>query len=336
MRPLVLLVAGALLGACGAQRAAESQDLEIDCVALAQSYPLAGVYNVTSIYDGRCQGVVSDTIYGTDVPFQGDGIGQPNTATMILNFAGRAWVVKEGAIRLSVLEDGLKVGRYEGRAVDSANGDTAGVKGRIDWCDYVNRSDCPHAPGLDGLDKRVTFLDPQNVGTDEGTFATDCRVLFDRSVGAVLVELELGIFRGVNVGIYQKYCDKAYGPSVSRFTFRAPGVTAPGTHGPTVGVAFPGAFEADTVYLPGFRFTLPYAYDVLGQGTFNACDTNYGRVATTASGPETACTWTISESPGHFSLSCTDAVRYEGGGSGGLPVKGAFNLEADCDVRWRD
>ncbi|MCC6213629.1 MAG: hypothetical protein IT376_02085 [Polyangiaceae bacterium] len=328
-------------GGCGPSTdgaATTTQRLEVDCVGLAQSYSLVGTYAINSVFDSRCRGLVSDTIYDPAVPFQQGGVGAPNSATLLLDHAGRSWVLRSGGIRLTQLETGLAAGTYSGEAVDTATGDTAEVSGRIDWCDYHARQDCPSGPAL-GLTHAVSFLDPQQVGADAGTFATACRALIDRSEGALLVELELGIFRGMNLGILPKYCDRTYAPPPNRFVFRAPGVQAPGTYGPVAGELVEEREGEAPVFVPGFQHTLPYAYDVDGQGAYNACDTLYAYSSVSYSDAATRCSFTLQDAPGRFTLSCTGAVRREAGPrllDQPLPVSGAFELAADCDVRYRE
>ncbi len=324
----------ALVGAgCGAESSggsAASTAMVVDCVGLARSYPLAGHYIVSSLYDGRCDGMLSDTIGSKSLRLGGNVLGSPDSAQLVLQFRQKSWAVRSGTVELTRLEDGLAEGRYRGEAIVQATGETATVEGRIDWCDYVQRRDCPQSPSR-GLTKQVSFQLPngmQSHASKGETLATECRVLFDRASGAVRVDLQLGVLDGVNHGVLSKHCDQPVLPAAASFEFRARDVAKAGAYGPVA------AAPRGAVFVPGFSLQLPMALLPEWYGAFNACQQLYTQRAEAYAEQGTTCTWTISESPGRFELDCADAAYREPGSA--VPERGKFHLAADCDVRAKE
>lgn len=139
------------------------------------------------------------------------------------------------------------------------------------------------------------------------------------------VDLQLGVYDGVNHGVLSKHCDQSVLPPASSFEFRARDVTKAGAYGPAAAGAGPA---------PGFSLKHAMALEPGWYGALNACHQLYFKQAEAYAGEGTSCSWKISENPGRFELDCSDAYYREPDNA--LPERGQFRLTADCDIRTRD
>lgn len=153
-------------------------------------------------------------------------------------------------------------------------------------------------------------------------------MLIDESTGGMQMDLQIGVFNGVNVGLWGNQCERTYAhPGTIRF--RTGGVTGPGSYGPVN--ADIGFVEGDdsAIHLPELSMVMPlpwYGWSCLEYDSFVYVDSTWSE-----SLPPTTCSWTIEQDPGRFTLDCTDTRVRTGidAGSGGHE----FHLAADCDVR---
>lgn len=332
MTRLHLLLPALLLGACGpADEAREdSQSAEIECVGMTYGIPLGGYSRVATRFGGRCNWLISDTIYD-DRPAlaTAENLGAENTVALTFVTRGRVWTARTGDVRITRNEGNLMTGTYDVLATDP-QGEQLRIRGPFDFCAYGNRADCPHQSS-GGLSKRLSFAIGDGARAHpEATWLSACRVLIDRRRAGVQVDLQIGVFNGINIAHWVDQCEVGAAP-LDRFTFRSGGVAGPGSYGPYTTRALPHPDSGEAVVLPHLSFNLPLHY--LGFST--ACLTDLGRSLDVWTEPDvTSCAWTIEENPGRFTLSCNDALRRVTRDPLGQPTD--FTLEADCDVRYTD
>lgn len=327
-----LLCLGAL-AAAGLGGCDDSEDFEgavIECIGMAYGQPRAGYSRVATRYGARCNWLVSDTIYDDRPAVAGpENFGEPNTVVMTFVTRGTTWVAREGDTRVTLNEGDRMEGTYDVLARDP-EGNPLRIRGPFDFCAYGQRADCPHQ-SAGGLEQHVGFVDPIGItGAFESTYASECRVLIDRGRRAMQVDLQLGVFNGINIAHWIDGCEVPQAP-LDRFTFRSGGVDGPGEYGPYTARTLPHP-DGSEVVLPALEFDLPLHY----LGGPAACLTGIGRLASVRVKPDiTACSWRIDADPGRFELRCANASRTFTNQSG-LGDIGDFELQAECDVRFAD
>ncbi len=319
-------------GSAGAGGTAGTErDFEVECIGMTFGGPLARYYIVTTRFADRCQSLISDTVFENQLEIidpELTNFAEPNTATLQIKFGGKTWVSREGSIEITRTEgnpdDGvLTEGRFDVMA-DTSDGDTARLHGPMDWCDYTRRTDCPYASTSD-LTKRVEWEDPDGWDGGANSYANACRILFNESLGAVRVDMQVGVYDGLNTGLFAQQCGRAAPPPPNLFWFQATDVPGPGTYGPIQSVE--GSIGGEEILLPGFSMKMPRIFQE-GSGS---CASLYDDLYFVDPTVDSECQWTITENPGRFELSCTNALHHETRNS--YQRVGDFSLGVDCDVR---
>ncbi|MBI3205525.1 MAG: hypothetical protein HYZ29_28555 [Myxococcales bacterium] len=303
---------------------------EVECIGMSKREPGAGYYLLESDVGGRCQLLISDTVYDpkqvTLLQQGGGNWGQPNTAALLINFAGKKFVARSGSIRFDDYGETAASGRYDLVGVESTTGEEARLSGPIDFCNYGANPECPHqSSGLTALSKHVGFEGPDGFKADFATSrANECRVLIDKKTSAARVDVQVAVLNGVNIARFRDKCGAPV-PVTAGFRFMATSVNGPGSYGPITSkpVAVPGG---DPTHLPGFLLEAPTVY-WLGN-----CLSSPERMLNVHPIDGTSCKFSITESPGKFELSCTGAQHSEPGNY--YTKQGPFELSADCDVRY--
>lgn len=302
--------------------------IEIDCLGLSQGVPLAGTTIWRTRSGDRCVLFTSDTIPGDriDIVTGADAVApQPGQGTLLVQQGDITWVAQEGRIQLSENDGDKGAGTFSVRAT---SGDAAGVTeitGRFDWCAFGTRTDCPYTSN-GGLERPVS-LQFSDWRERPETHASACRVLLDPETGGAQVDLQIGVWNGVNVGLWGNQCERPY-VHPGTFTFRTGGVDGPGSYGPHTATSGTVTGQDQPIHLPAFELDLPLVWygwscqDYDRQVHVRSHDTE---------GAPTTCSWTIEQDPGRFTLDCEDAwlaIGSEFGGGGQ-----ALHLDAACDVR---
>lgn len=295
------------------------RELQLDCLGMSPGTPIASTRILRTRSWDRCVLMLSDTIYEDElVLYDENTIGSPldNGGLLLVRWGDDVWVSREGSIRLDQNEGDLGAGTFEVLATSSTAEGVARITGTFDWCAFGSRSDCPYTTN-GGLEKAVSWQTGDWPSKPE-TYASECRVLIDPPTGGVQVDLQVGVFNGVNVGLWGNQCEYPYVPE-GKLTFRAGGTTGPGTYGPyqTTGHSTP---------LPHLGFQIPMVW--LGYSCIQ-----YGDHHLISTLNSTECRWTIEDDPGRFQLDC-EGVFFDWGG--GSPSTAPFTLDADCDVRYTE
>lgn len=308
---------------------------EIECIGMTYGIPLAGYSRVATRYGARCNWLISDTLYDDSPAIATEAnLGAENTVALTFTTRGTTWVAREGRVRVIENDGDRMSGTYDVLAEDP-QGNRLNIRGPFDFCAYGARTDCPHQ-SAGGLETRVGFDDSAGaVAAFESSYTTECRVLIDRASGGLQVDLQLGVFNGINIAHWVDGCEVPRAP-LDRFTFRSGGVDGPGAYGPFTTRSLPDPRGGADVVLPQLDVQLPLHY--LGRRT--ACLTDMGRYIGVVAAPDvTACSFAIEEAsgdrPGRFELSCANAARLV------IPAMGVaeyrdFELQAECAVRYTD
>ncbi len=276
----------------------------------------------------------------------GNLFGSDAFATLTVLRDGSRWAALDGCMVSDEYEEttpsspGKGRGRYEILAQElaagslNATGRYAFVHGEVDWCEYGNRDDCP-VQYSSGLTKQVSISAPggfvafkltdafENVRAE----ASACRALIDRQSQALRVDLELGTFQGVPVPQYGANCfgDGQQKPPLRNwFEFEIGGVSGPGSYGP---------YNRCELGASGFRWEVPRSWE--GRMDSNSCLQGYlSDHSWVVPTDDSVCSFELRESPGQFSIQCSDTRWTTRGPAPGQPVLGDFDLTADCDVEY--
>lgn len=328
--PLLMAAALANTGCKGDEEAKSGTKLEVECIGMSMRHPLGGYFVLESDYGGRCQLLVSDTVYDPQnvqlLEQSGANWGNANTAALVINFAKKTWVSRGGSVSFSQWEPDRATGTYDLIGVESSTGEEVKLSGPISFCDYVANANCPYqTSGLDALDKRLSFKGPDGFAANAtNSRANECRVLIDKKTSAVRVDVQLAILNGVNIARFRDRCGPVV-PPFAGFVFVAPNVSGPGSYGPLTSKPIAQIGEGPA-YLPDFHLTAPTVY-WLGN-----CADSPERLMDVHPIAGTSCTFSIADNPGKFELACTGAEHSE---TGNFYVKqGTFELSSDCDVRY--
>lgn len=283
----------------------------------------------------------------------GDTFGQPGSAVLTLQQAGGEWVAYDGCMALDRYElaspnfSSQAAGHYEAilaeriaGTVDGWTGNYAHAWGPISWCAYGQDPACPARPEETSLAQEVGVrfgCEDGYCNLDQTGRSANCRALINPANHGMVVELELGYWRGQPITAFTAPCDwggQQGEVMPNRFTFRADGVTGPGTYGP-VSSAFVGPAQEHRV--PSLSFRYPAVWDVYDTFGFPAgCMVGaQGQTTAIEAVDGTSCSFTLAEQPGRFSVDCVNAL-YTPGVVGLGAGSGAFHLETDCDVRYLD
>lgn len=339
MRPLLSRAATAALmlvslAACKKEDSdgTSATTLEVECIGMSKREALAGYHIIQSDVGGRCELMISDTVHDPTalqlLASGGANWGKPNTATLIINFAGKRFVARSGVISFTQYESSAASGRYELEGVEATTGEKAKLTGPIDFCNYGDNPKCPHqSSGVEALPKHVSFVGPDGFPAEDATSrANECRVLIDKKTSAARVDVQIAVLNGVNIARFRDKCGGGAGvPAKADFYLLLPGVSGPGTYGPIVSkpVKLPGG---EPSLLPEFSLTVPTLY------WFGNCLNKPGNLFEVHPIDGTSCTYKVTENPGKLEVSCKGAQHSE-------PAmvywkQGDFNLSADCDVRY--
>lgn len=297
---------------------------------MSKREPLAGYFMFQSMDMSRCQLLLSDTVYdpsNVQLLEQGGGNwGKPNTATLLINFAGRSLVARSGSIKFDSFGADQATGRYELVGVDSATGESVELSGPMDFCDYGRNPACPHqSSGIDALPKKVGWTGPDGFSADQATSrANECRVLIDKKTSSVRVDMQAAVVNGLNIARWRDRCGPST-PVTAGFRFMAVNVSGPGSYGPFTSKPVNVA-GGDPGFLPGFHLEAPTLY-WLGN-CLSAPDNLFDIQPSNA----TSCSFTIAENPGKFHIECTNADHKEA--QTFYSKTGSFDLTSDCDVRY--
>ncbi len=335
----------AVLG-CGGTQTKESGLVE--CRGLAQGgyghrsliSPFQSVHEASGTAQPRCQLMLSDDLTGGDVTLNPGalwdvmlGSADADLGAGWLYANGVSWRIDDGTMSFDTFEDSFAEGTYEfevtGTDIDVGavegrveNNETATFTGPFSWC-QSGQDDCPFSFD-DGLPLRAAISSPV-LSQGEGG-ATGCRILVDKADQAVQVDLQLGSWNGINVDQYWVIeCGAAgtFPPQNNYLTFRAGGVTGPGSYGPQT------SYVLDGHRLPGLFWEHPAVWHS-GIQAASACPMFYWRTAVAQNLDGSVCSFEI-DAAGTFTLECSD-VLHEVPGSYDYPREtGAFSLTADCD-----
>ena len=292
---------------------------------MARYTPLAGFYYLESPGNSRCTGVMSDTTWGGDIEiYNAQTYGMQNGMTLQVKYGDETWTARTGAITIPEIVNERGAGEFDVTATNDA-GETLRVRGPIDFCNYVSSEDCPY--GFDAsdlpMDVAINYSDDA-WGAPTDTYATDCRAVIDTATGGLQVDLQLGVWKGRNISLYQVQCDMPYS-TVNSLRFRSGAVTGPGQYGPwatsthTVG--------SETYALPELDFQVPLVYYGF------SCLSDYDKklMTYTSELAGSACEFSVTQGDplGSFELSCTDVQR---GYLGQAPENVDLSLETPCVV----
>lgn len=325
---LAILALGAAACGSGGGEAGVDRRVEIDCLGLSLGVPIAGtrIWRTRSL--DRCVLFTSDTLPGDQIEIVtgDDAIApQPGQGTLLVQQGDVTWVAVEGAIQLSENDGDKGAGTFAVTATSADAAGTAEITGRLDWCAFGSRTDCPYTDN-GGLDKAVS-LQFSDWRERPETYASECRVLLDPETGGAQVDLQIGVWNGVNVGLWGNQCERPYARP-GTFSFRTGGVDGPGSYGPHASTTGSVTGQDTTIHLPAFELDLPLVwYGWSCQDYDNAVRVRSHDTA----GAATTCTWSIEQDPGRFTLDCEQAWLSIGSefGSSGHPL----HIDADCDVR---
>jgi hypothetical protein len=153
----------------------------------------------------------SDTIPGDsiEVVTGGDAVApQPGQGTLLVQQGDITWVAQEGDITLTENDGDKGAGTFSVVATADGMRETAEITGSFDWCAWGSRTDCPYTDN-GGLEKAVS-LQFSDWRERPETYASECRVLIDGSTGGMQMDLQIGVFNGVNVGLWGNQCERTY------------------------------------------------------------------------------------------------------------------------------
>jgi len=327
------MIALLTLLACGP--GTDEASLAIDCLGMMHS-PMAGtswasiqsaaptVDQATGAAIKRCAWVGSRELNAGVSVMSTMETTEANGMTPIFYFNGETWRALSGSLEFDRLDSPRKAsGTYTVQAVpleSFSSTENFTVSGAFSWCDYLIEEDCPDTP-VDPLEDRFELSAP-HLGTTSGGLS-QCSMVWDRDAEAFIFDMQFGTVSGLNVG--RLLADEC-GGGVStlppnRLTFKAAGVTGPGTYGPMVAENQPGGL------LPSLEATRPQALD-----SATALDSRcsvFPYETVTASGPGSACTFSFDEQS--VQIDCDDVVeRASLSAPNTFEVSGALSLRADC------
>lgn len=264
----------------------------------------------------------------------------PPEDQMVIRVAarGKLYYSTEGTAELSAYEPGKAAGTFETEAqaydltTEEWDPGTTTIRGDFDWCSAQVHPDCPSGYE-DVLGRPMTLYSPAMAMGDVQASASACRMLWDRQTGGLQVDLAIGYWAGHNVGqLWVSECTGGEGPIVpNAFTFRAAGVTGPGTYGPVDSRTFP------TGRLPELRWTHPKVFASPYVSSPAVACTEYWGTAEAWLTDRSACSWTVDAGQGgvgHFSLQCSNVEHQSEGGLFQLIGSGDFRLDTVCD--WQE
>ncbi len=287
-------------------------------------------------------------------PFEGTvekvGFDTINSGLLALNLGGVAYLMMDGDITFDPGSRRAKAsGTYDGTFEPiSEQGEPLRVRGRFDYCHLPTEADCPYK--IEGqLDFPFTVSSPK-LGQSIPGEATDCRVIVDSNTGSTQLDMQIGVYRGVNLGQLFDNCVDVLDfldyelINDNRLRYRTGGVTGAGTFGPYVSQAWDDG-SGGTEVLPELEWKMPPSFVYMYTGAAETtsvchfllqsgcdgfpCDGSYVRTQPDLS----QCTLTLSE-PDHVNLSCEDTVSMVPN----LPPlfeEGDFELDATCRIVYR-
>jgi hypothetical protein len=304
------------------------RSIEIDCLGMSKGVPIAGTTIWRTRTFDRCVLFTSDTIPGNGIQIV-TGVEavspQPGQGTLLVRQGDVTWVAQEGGINLTENDGDRGAGSFN---VVATSGDAAGtmeITGRFDWCAFGSRTDCPYTDN-GGLEKDVSiqFSDWRERAE---VYASECRVLLDPETSGMQVDLQIGVWNGVNVGLWGNQCERPY-VHPGTFQFRTGGVDGPGSYGPHESTDGLVVGQDSPVHLPSFELSLPLVW--YGWSCLDYDHAVHVSSHATAEAP-TTCTWSVEQDPGRFTLDCEQSwlrIGSEFGSSGH-----ELHIDAACDVR---
>lgn len=271
------------------------------------------------------------------IPVKGtwDLLDDPARGTLQIQHAGKGWTGSGGTITLTEIEKGRASGTYDMTVWDvSDTSQTARATGRFEYCNFSLRTDCPTRPTASSLDNEVTVEGPMVSGTG---YALDCRALHDKSNGALVVDMELGIWGSRRLSDFWLQECNVFQDNLGEFrpraTFqlKAGGFAGPGSYGPLSPV--PSGEGSAALLLPAVKWRYPYNF-TLRNGSPNPCAAVFDHIDVEADA-DSACSYSLSED-GDFTLDCQDVTAEA---DRLLPVwesKGDLSISMRCDYRVLD
>ena len=273
-------------------------------------------------------------------------ISADGSGSLFIRYGGARWVMRSGDMVLGPSPFPQRTtGWYDGLFA-GPGGETARIHGLLEWCE-PSLEDCPYKIDAE-------FGAPFQVRTAVGDAwgeANACRALIDRASGGLQVDLQVGSWRGVNVGqLWSRSCGQALRGEINKnhMVFRAGGVDGPGRYGPFRTTDFEGTL------LPHLEWTLPATFwfhdwgqqwsfallcsELNNHGGFRTQADGFGVFGDSTGGPS-ICEFEIEEDPGTFKLSCSRVVPAYDGNAGRQRTRqavGELHLTAACDVRYTE
>ena len=336
------MIALLLLMGCGPETTSNSIEGLVECRGMTHNSslfrfvrsPFLSYDPATDYTTPRCELGLTADLTGADIAM---GIGESSDLTQgtdrgtgYVYADGTRWNILSGTLAFDQFDDTLAKGSYdfEVGAVDVDNqltGKTATIEGPFSWCEG-DRDDCPFR-FESTLAGSATITSPALNPHDGGV--TGCRMLVEPSTGALQVDLQLGTWRGDNVGqIWVAECG-VYGlvpPQNNLFRFQAGGVTGPGSYGPQYTADFDGTL------LPSLDWEHPAAWaDGINQD--QACGLFYTNVSNARTQLGSECSFDVDATNERFELTCSNVLH---DGPGGWPGDiGSFSIATDCTYEER-
>jgi len=324
--------------ACGTPT--DEEAIEIDCLGMMNS-PMAGtgwssIQSANSTVDQatgasikRCAWVGSRALDADVLVKSTLELDEANGITPIFYFEGETWRALSGSLSFDMLSSPQKAaGTYTVQAIpleSFSSTENFTVSGAFSWCDYLTEEDCPNTP-VDPLPDRFEMTAPHLGSTSGGL--NQCSMVWDRDAEAFFFDMQFGTVSGLNVG--RLLADECGGGvntlPPNRLSFKAAGITGPGTYGPLLAENQPGGL------LPSLEAVRPQAIDSAMDLDLRCSVFPYETV--TATQPGSACTFTFDEQS--VQIDCDDVVERS---SASAPIRfevnGALSLSADCALTER-
>ncbi len=247
-------------------------------------------------------------------------IPRSGVAVMAIHYAGREHVAKAGKLFVEEVEGrGQEMSRGRGRyeAVIDVDGVEGRFTGQWEFCEYGVRRDCPYS--IKGGLQKPLRISTMSVA-DADAEATDCRIVVDDATGAVQMDLQIDIFRGMSITQLFAGCDleQTRGYNANRLTFRTGGWKGPGKYGPFRSTDFDWngkkirlpvvEWDFAMAFVDRLSFTRTESYCLWQENFVGAAAGSLSYDAYLRDGA--TCEYTITESPGHIELRCDDFWHY--------------------------